>query len=61
MAVVAKWKLGAIVVSLNPMHRAAELVKLFTDCARKAIVCHDLQWATVASAAGGSDRDLPPS
>ncbi len=59
IAVVATWKLGAIVVSLNPMYRTAELVKLFADCAPKAIVCHDLQWATVASAASGVvDQDL---
>jgi long-chain acyl-CoA synthetase len=51
---VAVWKLGAIVVCLNPMYRAPELVKLFSDCGPKAVVCHDDHWTTVASAANGA-------
>jgi long-chain acyl-CoA synthetase len=53
IAAVAAWKLGAIVVGLNPMYRKAELKKLFTDCTPKAIVCHDDQWSTVVEAAAG--------
>src|SRR5689334_16238349 len=41
---VAAWKVGAIVVSLNPMYRTPELRKLFTDCEPKAVICHDDQW-----------------
>ena len=53
IATVAAWKLGAIVVSLNPMYRAPELAKLFADCTPKAVLCHDDQWETVSSAAAG--------
>ncbi len=48
---VAIWKLGAIVVSLNPMYRTPELEKLFRDCEPKAVICHDDQWTTVHPAA----------
>jgi len=48
---VAIWKLGAIVVSLNPMYRTPELLKLFRDCQPKAVICHDDQWETVYAAA----------
>jgi long-chain acyl-CoA synthetase len=50
---VAGWKLGATVVSLNPMYRKAELEKLFADCAPRAIICHEDQWSTAVEAAGG--------
>ena len=53
IAAVAAWKLGAIVVGLNPMYRRAELDKLFVDCAPRAIICHDDQWSTVVEAVGG--------
>ena len=47
VAAVAAWKLGAIVVSLNPMYRTPELQKLFADCRPKVVLCHDDQWDTV--------------
>ena len=47
IASVAAWKLGAIVVSLNPMYRTPELRKLFRDCEPKAVICHDDQWNNV--------------
>jgi long-chain acyl-CoA synthetase len=53
VAAVAAWKLGAIVVSLNPMYRAPELAKLFADCTPKAAICHDDQWRLVAEAGDG--------
>ena len=53
VATIAAWKLGAIVVSLNPMYRAPELAKLFADCTPKAALCHDDQWETVSGAAAG--------
>ena len=53
IATIAAWKLGAIVVSLNPMYRAPELAKLFADCTPKAALCHDDQWETVSRAAAG--------
>jgi long-chain acyl-CoA synthetase len=53
IATVAAWKLGAIVVGLNPMYRKAELEKLLADCTPRAIVCHDGQWQTMVDAAAG--------
>jgi long-chain acyl-CoA synthetase len=53
IAAVAAWKLGAIVVGLNPMYRKGELEKLFSDCAPRVIICHDDQWSIVVEAAGG--------
>ena len=55
---VAAWKVGAIVVSLNPMYRTPELRKLFMDCEPKAVVCHDDQWDNVVPAAGSVDPEL---
>jgi long-chain acyl-CoA synthetase len=52
VAAVAAWKLGAIVVGLNPMYRKAELEKLFADCTPRAVICHDDQWSTVVEAVG---------
>lgn len=51
IASVAAWKIGAIVVSLNPMYRAPELAKLFADCEPGAVICHDDQWAVVEEVA----------
>ncbi|MBR0801219.1 AMP-binding protein [Bradyrhizobium jicamae] len=55
---VAAWKVGAIVVSLNPMYRTPELRKLFKDCEPKAVICHDDQWHNVFAAAGSVDPEL---
>lgn len=55
---VAAWKLGAIVVSLNPMYRTPELRKLFKDCEPKAVICHDDQWDNVFPAANSVDPEL---
>jgi long-chain acyl-CoA synthetase len=55
---VATWKLGAIVVSLNPMYRTAELRKLFKDCEPKAVICHDDQWDHVFPVADAVDSEL---
>jgi long-chain acyl-CoA synthetase len=51
VATVAAWKAGAVVVSLNPMYRTAELRKLFADCAPKVVICQDDQWDNVLPAA----------
>lgn len=58
IASVAAWKLGAIVVSLNPMYRTPELRKLFKDCEPKAVICHDDQWDNVFPAADSIDPAL---
>jgi long-chain acyl-CoA synthetase len=54
IATVAAWKIGAIPVTMNPMYRTAELIKLFGDCEPRAILCHDADQATVAAAADAS-------
>ncbi len=58
IAAVAAWKLGAIVVSLNPMYRTPELQKLFADCRPKVVLCHDHQWDTVLPAAAAVEPGL---
>jgi long-chain acyl-CoA synthetase len=58
IATVAAWKLGAIVVSLNPMYRTPELRKLFADCRPKVVLCHDDQWDVVRPAAESVDPGL---
>ena len=58
IAAVAAWKLGAIVVSLNPMYRTPELLKLFADCLPKAVLCHDDQWDAVLAAAASVEPGL---
>lgn len=58
IASVAAWKVGAIVVSLNPMYRTPELRKLFADCEPKAVICHDDQWDNVFPAASSVDPEL---
>lgn len=55
---VAAWKVGAIVVSLNPMYRTPELRKLFKDCDPKAVICHDDQWENVFPATNSVDPEL---
>ena len=58
IAAIAAWKAGAVVVSLNPMYRTAELKKLFADCSPKAVLCQDDQWDNVRTAAEAVDPAL---
>ncbi len=58
IASIAAWKLGAIVVSLNPMYRTPELRKLFKDCEPKGVICHDDQWDNVFPATDSIDPAL---
>jgi long-chain acyl-CoA synthetase len=54
-ATVAAWKVGAVVVPLNPMYRTAELARLFTDADPNAVICQNTEVQTVQaglSAAG---------
>jgi len=51
VAVLAAWKVGAIIVTLNPMYRTPELTRLFKDCEPRTILCHGDQWEVVAPAA----------
>ncbi|MEH3098926.1 class I adenylate-forming enzyme family protein [Sphingomonas adhaesiva] len=52
MALVAAWKIGAIPVPGNPAYRAAELSRVFADCAPRAIVCLAENVETVRIAGG---------
>jgi long-chain acyl-CoA synthetase len=40
VGLIAAWKLGAILVPLNPMNRERELALLFADCAPSVAICH---------------------
>jgi long-chain acyl-CoA synthetase len=53
IASVAAWKLGAVVVPMNPMYRVPELARLFDDSTPKAVICHGEQWAVVSEAMEG--------
>jgi long-chain acyl-CoA synthetase len=41
IAALAAWKLGGIVVTVNPMNTARELSLILDDSSPKALVCHD--------------------
>ncbi|MFF4323896.1 class I adenylate-forming enzyme family protein [Streptomyces sp. NPDC001568] len=45
LAVLAAWKAGAVVVPLNPMHKAAEVRRALRDCGAAALVCAEPAWA----------------
>jgi long-chain acyl-CoA synthetase len=40
VGLIAAWKLGAVLVPLNPMNRERELALLFADCAPSVVICH---------------------
>ncbi|GAA0964947.1 AMP-binding protein [Acrocarpospora macrocephala] len=39
-SVIATWKLGAVVVPLNPMYTARELTAVIDDCGARVLICH---------------------
>ncbi|SFS64722.1 class I adenylate-forming enzyme family protein [Saccharopolyspora flava] len=47
IAVLAGWKIGAIVVPLNPMYRVHELTKILGDARPKAVIASELGWHDV--------------
>jgi long-chain acyl-CoA synthetase len=47
VALIAAWKLGAILVPLNPMNRERELGLLFADCLPSVAICHPENAAAV--------------
>ncbi|WP_218848712.1 class I adenylate-forming enzyme family protein [Nocardioides perillae] len=53
-AVLALWKLGAIVLPLNPMYRRAELRRLVDDAEAVGILCADHEVDEVAESLAGS-------
>ncbi|MBW5483577.1 AMP-binding protein [Streptomyces bambusae] len=55
LAVLAAWKAGAIVVPLNPMYKAAEVMHILRDSGAAALVCEAGAWAAyVGGAAAGT-------
>jgi long-chain acyl-CoA synthetase len=49
MAMVAAWKAGAIMVSLNPMYKAREVKEILDDSGATALVALDTLYADVAA------------
>ena len=56
IAALAAWKLGGIVVTVNPMNTARELALILDDSLPKALVCQDELYRDVVS---GLQRTLP--
>ncbi|WP_214105858.1 class I adenylate-forming enzyme family protein [Acrocarpospora catenulata] len=54
-AVLAAWRLGAVVVPLNPMYTARELTTVIGDCGARVLVCHP---ATAGAGLGHLALDL---
>jgi long-chain acyl-CoA synthetase len=48
IAMVATWKAGGILVSINPMNKERELELLLTDSGSKVLVCHEDLYGAVA-------------
>ena len=60
LCLLAAWKLGAIVVPVNPMLRGKELAHLLGDCEPTAFICHPEMQQVVddARAATGADVEV---
>jgi long-chain acyl-CoA synthetase len=59
VAMVATWKAGGIMVSVNPMSRERELRYQLTDSGAKVLVCLESLWESVGRAVVGSgDTDV---
>ncbi|MFD1813257.1 AMP-binding protein [Rhodococcus gannanensis] len=54
VAVLAAWKLGAVVVPLNPMYRDRELRAVLSDSGAAVVICLESVRDEVASAAAGA-------
>lgn len=52
LAVLASWRIGAVVVPINPMYQERELAGMFDDCTPAAIICHDYDYRRIAAEAG---------
>ena len=61
IAALAAWKLGGIVVTVNPMYQARELHEVLTDSGARVLVCHSgekLAMATKTAHESGVKRVL---
>src|SRR5690349_6085759 len=54
IATVAVWKLGAVVVPVNPMYRDRELSTVLADSGAAAVICLESSAETVATASEGT-------
>src|SRR3954451_17353073 len=54
MAMVAAWKAGAIMVSINPMLKSRELTTLLTDSGARALVALESLWRDYAKGVASS-------
>ena len=55
IATVAVWKLGAVVVPVNPMYRDRELSTVLADSGAAAVICLESSAETVATASEGTE------
>jgi len=51
IAALASWRIGAIIVPINPMYQERELTGMFDDCAPAVIVCHDSDHSRIKAVA----------
>ncbi|HEY0774837.1 MAG TPA: AMP-binding protein, partial [Nocardioidaceae bacterium] len=58
LCLLATWKLGAIVVPVNPMLRGKELAHLLGDCEPTAFICHPEMQQVVDDARAATGADL---
>jgi long-chain acyl-CoA synthetase len=58
VCLLASWKLGGIVVPVNPMLRGKELAHLLADCEPRAFVCHPQMQEVVDEALAATGVDL---
>jgi long-chain acyl-CoA synthetase len=60
IAMIAAWKVGGIVVPVNPMNRERELGLLLSDSRPSALICHDYLHRDVVLKLEGEQRALVP-
>jgi long-chain acyl-CoA synthetase len=59
MAMVATWKAGGVMVSVNPMNKGREVLTLLTDSGARALLTLESLWADVArDVVGDSDVEI---
>jgi long-chain acyl-CoA synthetase len=54
VAMVAAWKIGAIMVSVNPMYKARELEEILTDSGAKGLIALEALYGDVAAGVVGA-------
>jgi acyl-CoA synthetase (AMP-forming)/AMP-acid ligase II len=59
IALLATWKLGAVLVPVNPMLRTTELTSLLTDCEPRVLLAHPDMAEVIVAASDNVER--PPT